>query len=164
LGDIISNNFLFKKIIYSSNSEIASSLFVSVPQSAKGTYIDIALNDTGSLELTFHKKVGDKNIRRQIYIYGKTKFDPVNFKDPDDMLEQINAAIEKHDKDYAKNDSHKIGFKLTKQNFKVSIPDAVSVSQLENNQVEFRSSVYNTIVKLWKTMFLLLIGGMKVFN
>lgn len=129
------------------NSEIASSLFVSVPQSAKGTYIDIALNDTGSLELTFHKKVGDKNIRRQIYIYGKTKFDPVNFKDPDDMLEQINAAIEKHDKDYAKNDSHKIGFKLTKQNFKVSIPDAVSVSQLENNQVEFRSSVYNTIVK-----------------
>ena len=129
------------------NSEIASSLFISVPQSAKGTYIDFALNDTGSLELTFHKKVGDKNVRRQIYVYGKTKFDPANFKDADDMLEQINAAIEKHDKEYAKNESHKIGFKLTKQNFKVSIPDAISVSQLENNQVEFRSSVSSTIVK-----------------
>jgi len=129
------------------NSEIASSLFISVPQSAKGTYIDFALNDTGSLELTFHKKEKDKDIRRQIYVYGKTKFDPFNFKDADDMLEQINAAIEKHDKEYAKNDSHKIGFKLTKQNFKAYIPDAISVSQLENSQVELRSSVYNTIVK-----------------
>ena len=129
------------------NDEIVSNLFISVPQIAKGTYIDFALNDTGSLELTFHKKVGDKNIRRQIYVYGKTKFDPANFKDADDMLEQINAAIEKHDKEYAKNESHKIGFKLTKQNFKVSVPDAISISQLENNQVELRSSVYNTIVK-----------------
>ena len=118
------------------NDEIVSNLFISVPQIAKGTYIDFALNDTGSLELTFHKKVEDKNIRRQIYVYGKTLADPVNFKDADDMLEQINAAIEKHDKEYAKNDSHKIGFKLTKENFKVSVPDAISVSQLENNQVE----------------------------
>ena len=129
------------------NSEIASSLFISVPQSAKGTYIDFALNDTGSLELTFHKKEGDKDIRRQIYVYGKTKFDPFNFKDADDMLEQINAAIEKHDKEYAKNDSHKIGFKLTKENFKVHLPDAISVSQLENNQIELRSSVSNSIIK-----------------
>lgn len=143
------NIYVRKKIDFNEelNSELATSLFISVPQSAIGTYVDFALNDTGNLELTFHKKVGDKNIRRQIYVYGKTLSDPANFESIDDMINQINAAIEKHDKDYAKNESHKIGFKLSRDNFKVSAPDAISISQIENNQITFRTSVSDSVVK-----------------
>jgi len=141
--------YVRKKIDYNEeiNSEIASTLFISVPQQGIGTYITFALNDTGNLELTFHKKVGDKDIRRRIYVYGKTLADPAKFDSIDDMIKQINAAIEKHDKDYAKNESHKIGFTLTRENFKVSSPDTISISQITGNEVQLRTSVSQDVVK-----------------
>lgn len=141
--------YVRKKIDYNEeiNSEIASTLFISVPQQGIGTYVDFALNDTGNLELTFHKKVGDKDIRRQIYVYGKTLADPAKFASIDDMIKQINAAIENHDKNYAKNESHKIGFTLTRDNFKISIPDTISISQVTGNEIKFRTGVSEDVVK-----------------
>jgi len=127
------------------NSDLAKNLFISVPQDNKGTYIDFAINDTGNIELTFHKKVGDKNIRRQIYVYGKSLSDPAKFENIQDMVDQINKAIEKHDKEYAKRQVDQIGFKLTRDNFKTSISDATGIDEMI--KTDPRTSVTSDIVK-----------------
>lgn len=125
------------------NTELSQRLFLSVPQENKGTYINFSITDTGNLELAFHKKVDNKDIRRSIVVMGKSSKDPINIKDIDDMISRINAAIERHDKTFAKRDVDKIGFTLKRENFKQSTPDTAFIDDVKG----LRSNVSSDVVK-----------------
>jgi len=107
------------------NDEISTNLFLSVPIDFKGTYIVMGVTDTGNLELEFHKKDGDRDIRRTITISGKTLADAPNFSGIDDLVSQVNKAIVAHDS-RTTSEIDKVGFQLTRDNFKDSVPDVAS--------------------------------------
>jgi transcriptional regulator with XRE-family HTH domain len=111
------------------NTEISDNVFITVPLSTKGTYIIMGVTDTGNLELEFHKKVGDKDIRRVVTLHGPTLFDPVEIKDVDDLVNQINNAIVAHDNNPKVDSEFKIGFTLTKENFKQSTADVLDTKK-----------------------------------
>jgi Na+-transporting NADH:ubiquinone oxidoreductase subunit NqrC len=125
------------------NDELSKRLFLSVPMENRGTYINFSLTDTGNLELAFHKKVDDKDIRRSVVVMGKTGTDPISIKDINDLISRINAAIEKHDKSFAKREVDKIGFTLKRENFKQSTPDTAVIDDVKS----LRSNVDSNVVK-----------------
>jgi hypothetical protein len=125
------------------NSELAQQLFLSVPQANKGTYINFSITDTGNLELAFHKKVDNKDIRRSVVVMGKSGKDPINIKNIDDLISRINAAIERHDKSFAKREVDQIGITLKKENFKQSTPDTSYIDDVKG----LRSNVSADISK-----------------
>ena len=128
------------------NDSISGNVFISVPVQYKGTYITLRLSDTGNVQVEFFKKVNNEDIRRVITlsgtVNGKTIADPPVFLGIDDFIDKINQTIDKHDAsvDIANN---KIGIKLTKQNFKDSVPDVIEVS----DTMKLRSSVTKNMVK-----------------
>jgi hypothetical protein len=125
------------------NSELASTVFISVPGDKKGVYIDFGVSDTGNLELTFHNKFLGKDIsRRKIRLHGKTLADPVTIDSIDDLISKINAAIEKHDKSVIVS-GDAIGFKLTRENFRQGVPDVLSYDEIK----KLKTNLSDKIVK-----------------
>jgi len=125
------------------NSELATGLFITVPAANVGTYVDFGVSDTGNLELSFHKKIGNEDIRRKIRIYGKTLSDAVVIKDINDLVQIINDSIKKHDKDLAQREEDKIGIEFTRENFKESTPDTSEFDDVKG----LKTSVSAAIVK-----------------
>jgi hypothetical protein len=126
------------------NTFIANNLFISVPLSQKGTYVTIGVSDVGDLVLEFHKKVGEKDIREKIYLYGKNKEEAVNIESIDDLISLINSKIDAKDKT-ARKEEYKIGFHLKRENFKVSVPDSLEDSDLMKLRTDVRPSIVKNV-------------------
>ena len=126
------------------NTELSEKMFIALPISEKGTYVNVALTDTGNLEVQVFKKSFDSDKRRVVTISGPTLSDPIEITSIDDLIAKINNAFIEHDKNEKIGNDDKIGFSLTRSNFKVSTKDVLDT---EKDLPNLNTNVTSDVVK-----------------
>lgn len=114
------------------NDELAKTLFISVPITSKGSYIDFYVNAVGNLQIKIFQKVKNKDEKAILSIKESSdESTPLALKSIDDMIARINDAIDQHNKT-TRTVENRITFKLTKENFKDAISDTAGVEDMRS--------------------------------